>query len=306
MLEIKNIKKNFGKLAALDNVNLNIKSGEFFGILGPNGAGKTTLMNIIIGYLSCHEGKVTLHDEEITTDNISIRKKFGYVPQDISLYQELSAEKNLKIFGELYNLTGSELSERIGEVMELVQLSERSKDKVKTFSGGMKRRLNLAVSLLHKPEILLCDEPTVGVDPQSRNAIFNMLADINKKGTTVIYTTHYMEEAERLCSRIAIIDAGKIIAEGKLHELIALLDQQQTIKIRKTADTSEVISQLEKYGKVLEEDYTYELMLNESYKLDSNLILTIEQTGIPLANIEISGASLEDVFLTMTGRSLRD
>lgn len=306
MLIIDGISKTYDKIAALKNINLKIEKGEFYGILGPNGAGKTTLMNIIVGFLQADNGVVKLGDMKISAENLFIRNKIGYVPQEISLYPELSADQNLKIFGSLYHIPASELKKRMDDVLELVQLTDRRSQPIKKYSGGMKRRLNLAVSLLHHPELLLCDEPTVGVDPQSRNAIFQMLQKINSTGTTVIYTTHYMEEAERLCSKIAILDHGEVIAEGTLHELISRLNQKQTIKIRKSIDSKKALLSLKEFGSIIEHELVYELILVDGFELNSELIVQLENKNIQLPQLEISGASLEDVFLTLTGRSLRD
>lgn len=306
MLNINRVDKSFGNLQALTNVSLKIEKGEFFGLLGPNGAGKTTLMNIIIGYFAADTGTVSVDGEMMTYENLTMRKKIGYVPQDISLYLELSAHQNLKIFGQLYDLDGASLNKKIDEVLDLVQLKERRNDHVKEFSGGMKRRLNLAASLLHNPQMLLCDEPTVGVDPQSRNAIFDMLNQLNHSGKTIVYTTHYMEEAERLCSRLAIIDNGRIIASGTLIELINLLNQKETLKIQKNSYTQNKIQALGKLGHLSETDFYYELLPNDSYSLHSKIFAEIETAGIPNQFVEISRASLEDVFLNLTGRSLRD
>ena len=306
MLRIDHIVKHFENLTALNNVSININKGEFFGLLWPNGAGKSTLMNIIIGYLESDSGKILYGDEHVSKNNLALIKKFGYVPQEISLYLELSAYQNLKIFGQLFNLQGKALENKIDEVLLLVQLTDRKKDPVKDFSGGMKRRLNLAASLLHDPEILLCDEPTVGVDPQSRNAIFDMLLQLNKSGKTIVYTTHYMEEAERLCSRLAIIDHGNIIAEGTLIDLINLLNQRDTIKIQKTSATSSKISLIQEIGQLTEYDFYYEVIPNTGFERNSKIFSKLEQIGIPNVFIQISRANLEDVFLNMTGRSLRD
>ncbi|MHB8930070.1 MAG: ABC transporter ATP-binding protein [Melioribacteraceae bacterium] len=306
MLKISHIGKNFENINALNNVSLNIPKGEFFGLLGPNGAGKSTLMNIIIGYLEADSGQVYLGEEQISPQNILLRKKIGYVPQEVSLYLELSAYKNLKIFGELYGIASKKLETKIEYVLDLVQLKDRKKDPVKDFSGGMKRRLNLAASLLHDPEIVLCDEPTVGVDPQSRNAIFDMLSELNKSGKTIVYTTHYMEEAERLCSRLAIIDHGNIIAIGTLVELINLLNRKDTIKIQKTALTQDKLSVLREMGMVNEFDFYFELMPKDGYEKNSAIFGKLEEMGIPNDFIQISRATLEDVFLNLTGRSLRD
>lgn len=306
MLKINHVEKSFDNLLALSNVSLNIERGEFFGLLGPNGAGKTTLMNIIIGYLQPDVGTISINDEIIMYEDLEMRKKIGYVPQDISLYLELTAYQNLIIFGKLYGLDKHNLEKKINEVLDLVQLNDRKKDQVKDFSGGMKRRMNLAASLLHDPLILLCDEPTVGVDPQSRNAIFDMLTQLNQKGKTILYTTHYMEEAERLCSRLAIIDHGRIISQGTLVDLIDNLNQKETIKIQKTAFTKDKIESIKNMGNVTEFDFYYELLPKEEYQKHSLIFNEFETLNIPSQFIEISRASLEDVFLNLTGRSLRD
>ena len=306
MLKINGITKSFENITALQNVNLEIQRGEFFGLLGPNGAGKSTLMNIVIGYLSPDSGKISHNGNELLYADTEWRKRIGYVPQDISLYLELSAYQNLKIFGRLYNLDSKLLEKKIDEVLELVQLIDRKKSIVKEFSGGMKRRLNIATSLLHDPEIILCDEPTVGVDPQSRNAIFDMLVELNKSGKTIVYTTHYMEEAERMCTRLAIIDHGKIIAQGSLVEQINLLHQKDTVKIGKTALVLDRVPALKEIGKISEQDFYFELIPGEDFKTASKIFARLEEIGIPDEFIQINRATLEDVFLTLTGRSLRD
>ena len=306
ILEIKEVKKSFNSLVALDSVTLNIDKGDFFGLLGPNGAGKSTLMNSIVGYLNFEKGKILLNGNDISRENLSYRLEIGYVPQEISLYQELSAIQNLRIFGGFYNLSKSEINERISFALKLVELEDRKSDLVKNFSGGMKRRLNLAASILHDPEIILCDEPTVGVDPQSRNAIFDMLTKLNKKGKTIVYTTHYMEEAERLCNRLAIIDYGKIIAEGSLGDLIAMLDKRETIKIRKSKEADDLLDKIHQFGEINESDFYYEIIPNKLLRKNSKLFEELEKLNLPSHLVELTRASLEDVFLNLTGRRLRD
>ena len=220
MLFIQDVVKRYGALTALNGVSLQVKAGEFFGLLGPNGAGKSTLMSLVAGLRAADAGTLTLDGGALTTTDPAGRLALGLVPQHIALYQELSADQNLRIFGQLYGLRGAGLRQRVDAALAAVQLTARRKDQVKTFSGGMQRRLNLAAALLHRPKLLLCDEPTVGVDPQSRNAIFEYLERLNREGLTIIYSTHYMEEATRLCSRIGIIDQGKILALGTLDEQI--------------------------------------------------------------------------------------
>ena len=306
MLKISHIVKKYENVTALQNVSLSIMQGEFFGLLGPNGAGKSTLMNIIIGYVEADSGHITIDGKIMSFENIALRNKIGFVPQEISLYLELTAYQNLKIFGQFYGMSSKVLEKKIDEVVELVQLKERIKDPVKEFSGGMKRRLKFAASLLHEPEIILCDEPTVGVDPQSRNAIFDMLTFLNKSGKTVVYTTHYMEEAERLCSRLAVIDNGNIITHGSLTELINQLNIKDTIKIQKSPLTTVKLSMLNKIGRIIENDFDYELVPKESLNRMSMIFAELESIGIPDTSIQINRATLEDVFLNLTGRRLRD
>ena len=306
MLKIEHIVKHFGNIKALDDVSISIKDGEFFGLLGPNGAGKTTLMNIIVSYFKPDSGIVSFNDKLIVYDDLASRSKFGYVPQEIALYQELSAIQNLRIFGSIYNIPKKELENSINEALELVLLQDRKRDAVKTFSGGMKRRLNLAASILHKPELLLCDEPTVGIDPQSRNAIFDMLQTLNKNGITIVYTTHHMEEAERLCSRLAIIDYGKIIASGTLPYLINFLEKKETIKIKKFPGIDIKKEALQTLGTIAVLESEWELIPGEQFKRNSEIFKALEDFEIPAEHIELSKASLEDVFLNLTGRSLRD
>ncbi|PIQ09448.1 MAG: ABC transporter ATP-binding protein [Ignavibacteriales bacterium CG18_big_fil_WC_8_21_14_2_50_31_20] len=306
MLKIENLTKNFGKITALNNISLEINSGEFFGLLGPNGAGKTTLMNHLIGFLKADSGTITYNNKLVKFGDKQIKRKIGYVPQEIALYQELTAYQNLKIFGSLFKLSKKELSTNIDKALELVQLLDRKNSAVKEFSGGMKRRLNLAVSILQNPEVLLCDEPTVGVDPQSRNAIFEMLQQLNKQGITIIYTTHYMEEAERLCNKLAIIDNGQIVASGSLTDLLNTLDRKKTIKIIKTAETESLYDKLCEIAVVNVFDFKYEIIPNNEFQKDSQLYTYFEKIGLSSNLIEVSSASLEDVFLHLTGRRIRD
>jgi ABC-2 type transport system ATP-binding protein len=219
MLDIKNLRKSFGPLTAVDDVSFGVQAGQLVGLLGPNGAGKTTTVSMIAGLLTPDRGQVLIAGQPLAGDTDPAKRRIGLVPQDLALYDELTARDNLRFFGALYNLGGRALDEAIAAAMTLVELSDRLRDRVKTFSGGMKRRLNLAAGLLHDPDILLLDEPTVGVDPQSRNAIFDNLETLKRRGKALLYTTHYMEEAERLADRIVVIDHGKVIANDTLDGL---------------------------------------------------------------------------------------
>src|SRR5438105_2000248 len=219
MLDIKNLRKSFGSLLAVNDVSFSVRQGQIVGLLGPNGAGKTTTVSMAAGLLTPDRGEVLIAGHRLSGDTDPAKRRIGLVPQDLALYDELSARDNLRFFGALYSLTGRALDDAITAAMTLVELSDRLRDRVKTFSGGMKRRLNLAAGLLHDPDILLLDEPTVGVDPQSRNAIFDNLETLKRRGKALLYTTHYMEEVERLADRIVVIDHGKVIADDTLAGL---------------------------------------------------------------------------------------
>ena len=219
MLDIKNLRKSFGPLLAVDDVSFSLAKGQLVGLLGPNGAGKTTTVSMIAGLVTPDRGEVLIAGHRLAGDTDPAKRRIGLVPQDLALYDELTARDNLRFFGALYSLTGRALDDAIAKALELVELADRARDRVKTFSGGMKRRLNLAAGLLHDPDILLLDEPTVGVDPQSRNAIFDNLETLKGRGKGLIYTTHYMEEVERLADRIVVMDHGKVIAEDTLAGL---------------------------------------------------------------------------------------
>ena len=305
MLSITEVTKRYASLVALDNVSLEIRSGEFFGLLGPNGAGKSTLMSLVAGLRAPDNGRITLNDVVLSTSNSSSRMALGLVPQDIALYQELSAEQNLRIFGKLYDLSGAELRNRIDATLSAVQLSDRRKDAVKTFSGGMQRRLNLAAALMHKPQLLLCDEPTVGVDPQSRNAIFDYLTQLNREGLTIIYSTHYMEEATRLCSRIGIIDKGKILTLGSLEELLMQLPFEEEIRFPANEQTLWLAQQLASQGAVTMIDGIYRFQPHPEYKL-SEFYKLAESRDLPARLFTSQRPTLEALFLHLTGRNIRE
>ncbi len=305
MIKIESVTKRFPSITALDGVSLEIREKEFFGLLGPNGAGKSTLMNLLTGYLEPTAGSISIGGEFVNRNNLEVRKKIGFVPQSLALYDELSARENLEMFGKLFGLPKKLLRERIDERLKAVELFERRKDKVKTFSGGMKRRLNMIASLLHDPVLLLCDEPTVGVDPQSRNAIFDFLTALNEQGTTIIYTTHYMEEAEKLCNRVGIIDHGKIIALGTSDELMEMLPYEETIVIAKNPSTLQHKATFEEFGTLLEEDDHFELKPGNGFLL-SKLFARVEEQGMRYQWIELHRPTLEALFLHLTGRRLRD
>ncbi|HAS92038.1 MAG TPA: export ABC transporter ATP-binding protein, partial [Clostridiales bacterium] len=232
MLKVENLYKNYGNIRAVDGISFEVKRGEVFGLLGPNGAGKSTTISIISTLVPPTKGEIIFEGESILKNPKNIRQKLGVVPQDIALYPTLSGYENLRFWGNLYGLKGQELKQRINETADIIGLHERLKDKVEKYSGGMKRRLNIGAALLHMPDLLIMDEPTVGIDPQSRSHILDTVLKLNDRGITIIYTTHYMEEAENLCSRICIMDEGKIIASGTQQELVELVKEKTQINIK--------------------------------------------------------------------------
>ncbi len=305
MLAFCNVTKRFGSITALDGVSLEIAPGEFFGLLGPNGAGKTTLMSLAAGLRTTEAGTVALDGRPVASAASAARRALGLVPQTIALFPELTAEENLRIFGELQGLRGSELRTCVDEAFASAQLADRRRSLVKTFSGGMRRRLNLVAALLHHPKLLLCDEPTVGVDPQSRNAIFEHLQQLNRAGVTIVYSTHYMEEAERLCSRIGIIDHGRILALGTLDELLMQLPFEDEITFPAAAATAPLAAQLAAHGEVATVDGTHRFRPHTDYPLSAFFALT-ESLGLPPRLFMSQRPTLEAVFLHLTGRTLRD
>lgn len=305
MLKLDRITKRYGSLIALDDVSLEIAPGEIFGLLGPNGAGKSTLMSLVAGLRAPDAGRILLDGHELSAVDPSARTALGLVPQSIALYEDLSAEQNLRFFGALYGLKGAELQSRIDEALVAVQLADRRRAPVKTFSGGMQRRLNLVAALLHRPKLLLCDEPTVGVDPQSRNAIFDFLEARVRDGLTVIYSTHYMEEATRLCSRIAIIDHGKIHALGTLGELLAHLPFRDEIRFPITTATAGLAARLIAHGEMTSEENIHRFRPAPGFKMSAFYALAEEQRLSP-RHFVTERPSLEALFLHLTVRTLRE
>lgn len=304
MLTLENVTKRYGKITALDGVSLTINAGEFFGLLGPNGAGKSTLMALVAGLRSPDAGRLTLDGRPLSAMDAAARLGLGLVPQHIALYPKLSAEQNLRVFGQLYGLSGAGLRNRIEEGLVAMQLIDRRHDLVQTFSGGMQRRLNIVASLLHRPKLLLCDEPTVGVDPQSRNAIFEFLEKLNREGLTVIYSTHYMEEATRLCSRIGIIDHGRIHALGTLEELLLRLPFEEEIRFP-AAGTAAFANLLPARGVLEVAEGNYRFRPLPGMKL-SQFFSLAESCDLPARLFTSQRPTLEALFLHLTGRNLRE
>ena len=305
MLTIENVTKRFGEIVALDRVSLSLARGEFFGLLGPNGAGKTTLMSLVAGLRAPDSGRISINGQRVGPNAMAPRHELGFVPQAIALYEELSAEENLRLFGKLYGLAGQELHARVDHGLHAAQLFERRQDKVQTYSGGMKRRINVVASILHRPALLLCDEPTVGVDPQSRNAIFEFLQRLNADGMTIVYSTHYMEEATRLCSRIAIIDHGRMLALGTLDELLTHLPFSELVRIARNDQTTAQMQALAEYGEITKAEDAYLFKLRNGLRF-SEFFAAAEELGLPYRYFNIRRPTLEDLFLHLTGKNLRD
>ncbi|UFU00230.1 ABC transporter ATP-binding protein [Radiobacillus kanasensis] len=310
MLETVHLSKSFKGKKAVQDVNLYLDSGESVGLIGPNGAGKSTTISMISTLIKPTDGEIKLNGVNTIHKPGEIRKILGVVPQEIALYQELSAYENLKFFGSIYKMKGKELEKSIHEALEIVGLRERQKDLVKTFSGGMKRRVNIAAALLHRPKILILDEPTVGIDPQSRNHILETVRMLNEKeGTTVLYTSHYMEEVEQLCDRLYIMDDGDIIAAGTKAELLSILSTEDTVNVELNKMDEAFVEQVRTLEGIRKVEAT-QLQLNIIAKKGSNMISELvhlaEQHHIQIVNFHTETPSLEDVFLHLTGRTLRD
>jgi ABC-2 type transport system ATP-binding protein len=305
MLSFVSVTKRYGSVIALRDVSIEIASGEFFGLLGPNGAGKSTLMSLAAGLREPDAGSVNLDGVPLDRTKSAARGMVGFVPQSIALYEDLTAEKNLHFFGALYGLGGRVLRTRIAEVLEVVQLADRSRDPVGVFSGGMQRRLNLAASLLHRPKLLLCDEPSVGIDPQSRNAIFEVLERLNAEGLTIVYSTHYMEEATRLCSRIGIIDHGQILALDALEPLLTRLPFEDEVTFPATAATATLAAGLASAGEVASADGVYRFRPRPDYSL-GEFYSTVDRIGLSPRLFTHQRPTLEALFLHLTGRTLRE
>jgi ABC-2 type transport system ATP-binding protein len=309
MIQLRSVSKSYGNIEAVKNVSFSIDKGEIFGILGPNGAGKSTIVNILNTLVRPDKGDVIIDGVNIKDDGDTIKLIMGIVPQEIALYEELSALENLMFWGGLYNIPKSELMTNVNNTLEIVDLSYRKNDRIKTFSGGMKRRINIACSLLHNPKILVLDEPTVGVDPQNRNHIFEVIERLNSEGMTIIYTTHYMEEAERFCDKIAIIDVGSIIAQGTLKELRKFSDVKDLITVKLADSDNEVITRITSANPLFRFDSTSDTLKVECGNIskDVSIIINhIQNSGGVIERIYTQGTNLESIFLKLTGKKLRD
>ncbi|HJZ92765.1 MAG TPA: ABC transporter ATP-binding protein [Gemmataceae bacterium] len=307
VLEVIDVSKRFGRFEALRGVSLRVEAGELFGLLGPNGAGKTTLLNILACLSDPSTGSVRLFGKPLSRGDLSVRPLVGIATQDLAIYAELTARENLAFFGRLYGLGGPELLKRVDEVLELTTLRERADDRVGTFSGGMKRRLNLGVAVMHRPKVLYLDEPTAGVDPQSRHHIFGQVRALSAAGVTIVYTSHYMEEVQALCPRIAILDHGKVIACDTRTNLLRRLDGTLTIRVNR--DLPAVVERVGRIPgvKVLSAaDETLTLGTQDVNWLTLQLVALLRELGIELLGLDAKEPTLEQVFLHLTDTAVRD
>lgn len=309
MFEICGLMKRYGALQAVDGITFSVSRGETLGLLGPNGAGKTTTVSMIAGILKPDSGEIRLEGHALRGDTDPVKHRIGLVPQELALFEQLSARGNLETFGGLYGLSGSGLKRAVAAQLELVGLADRAAEPVSTFSGGMKRRLNLAAALLHEPKLLILDEPTVGVDPQSRNALFDNLETLKKAGLTLIYTSHYMEEVERLCDRIVIMDHGRVLKDNTLAELHRELPVANVLKIECIGALEPWLAELQQVDGVLSlerENGALSIGLGELGAGSAAVLTWLHQRGIVINHVSSERASLETIFLNLTGRSLRD
>ena len=309
MLEIRNLTKSYGDILALDRFSLDLKKGEVLGLLGPNGAGKTTLISILSGTLADFSGTVTFEGKDLFADR-SLKSRLGIVPQDMAFYEELNAMDNLLFWGGLYDVPRADLKRRAGELLELVELSSRAREPVKNFSGGMKRRLNTAIGLLHRPDLLLLDEPTVGIDVQAKVSILEIIRSVGAAGTAVIFTTHQLSEVETTCSRIAIMDRGRIVAQGTLDELVRIVGERNIVEIVgdfAAAPFSEAMQDLagEDIALLSAADGAASLAVTDTGQVP-RIMDRLFGRKLAVTDIKIKSPSLETVFLKLTGRSLRD
>ena len=309
VLECRGLRRRFGEIVAVDGVGFGIGAGETYGLLGPNGAGKTTTISMIAGLLERDGGAVMVDGEPMTTRSVRAKSAIGYVPQDLAIYPDLSGRENLMFFARLYGMPTAEARRRIAEVLTLTGLADRAGDQAKHYSGGMKRRLNIGLGLLHRPKLLILDEPTVGVDPQSRNAILDSVAALSGAGMAVLYTTHYMEEAERLCDRIGIIDHGQLIAEGTRDDLVRMVGEGDQVRLSAAGDLARAAAGLAARSWVRQAralDGGIDLVVDNASSELPAILSDVAAGGVAVRSVEVTEPDLEAVFLHLTGRALRD
>ncbi|MDP4094168.1 MAG: ABC transporter ATP-binding protein [Bacillota bacterium] len=309
IVEVKNLVKRYKDVLAVDNVNLNIQEGEIFGLLGPNGAGKTTTINVLTGLSKADGGEIKISGRNLNTHEMEIKQDLGIVPQDIAVFEDLTAYENLCYFARLYRLKGPLLKERVEEALEFTGLTEKKDIYPKKFSGGMKRRLNIACAIMHHPKLIILDEPTVGIDPQSRNHILESIKKLNQLGSTVIYTSHYMEEVDEICTKIAIMDHGRVIAKGTGDELKAFVAVDEKVTAELASVNYTIVDNIKKIRGVKDCSINGKQLVVVSEKHSKNLgsiINAISDTDTEILSLNAEKPTLEGVFLTLTGRKLRD
>ncbi len=309
LLKVSDLHKDFGSTKAVDGVSFRVEKGEVFGLLGPNGAGKSTTISMVSTLIPPTKGEILFEGRNVFAEPKTLRQKLGVVPQDIALYPTLSGFENLRFWGSMYGLKGEGLKKRIEEVAEVIGLNGRLKDRVDKYSGGMKRRLNIGAALLHKPELLIMDEPTVGIDPQSRNHILDTVLELNRQGMTIIYTSHYMEEVEYLCSRICIMDQGKIIASGTQEELVELIKGETQVSLKLDKLDKDILERLRLIRGVAKAELVLDEIAISGENVDivlADIIAQVTENGRRISSIDVKKPNLEAVFLHLTGKALRD
>jgi ABC-2 type transport system ATP-binding protein len=309
VLECRDLRKRFGELEAVRGVSFHIAKGETYGLLGPNGAGKTTTISMVCGLLEADAGEVLVAGQPLTTRSVGAKSAIGYVPQELAIYPDLSARENLRFFARLYGLSAAAARVRVEEVLAVIGLAERAGENAKNYSGGMQRRLNIGIGLLHRPQLLVLDEPTVGVDPQSRNAILENVEQLAGEGMAVLYTTHYMEEAERLCDRIGIVDLGEVKAEGTRAELVALVGQHDRVRLDGAGELEAAAAACRGLAAVEAasvQDGSIELLVESARSILPELLQAVAGAGVLVKAVEVDEPNLEAVFLHVTGKALRD
>jgi ABC-2 type transport system ATP-binding protein len=309
VLRCEGLRRSFGQRVAVDGVGFTIGPGETYGLLGPNGAGKTTTISIICGILARDAGSVHVDGEALDVGAVAAKARIGFVPQDLAIYPDLTAAENLQFFGRLYGMGGRALADRVSEVLDIVGLTDRRKERTERFSGGMKRRLNIGVGLLHRPQLLVLDEPTVGVDPQSRNAILTSVEALGDQGMGILYTTHYMEEAERLCDRIGVMDEGRIIAEGTRADLVRLVGGTDRITLGASgslADAARAARAVDGVEGVTVHEGGMDVLVTDARTHLPGILEAVSAAGAAIRSAEVTEPDLEAVFLHLTGKALRD
>lgn len=309
VLEGRGLVKRYPNTVAVDGVHFRLRKGEILGLLGPNGAGKSTLIGMLSTLIPPSEGEILLDGIDVLKNPNIIRNRLGVIPQEIALYPDLTGEENLLFFGRVYGLKGKALRRRVEEVLEIINLTDRARERVGRYSGGMKRRINIGAALLHRPEILFMDEPTVGIDPQSRRLILDTIKDLNREGLTILYTSHYMEEVDFLCDRIYIMDHGKIIADGTKEELIARISNEETIELAFERNGKELLPALEGLPgvhAVHQRGEKVELIVEKGMVSLGKIVHLAENSKTSLLSVEVKKPTLEDLFLHLTGRGLRE